>query len=152
MGVKGGPDIETDGLVFHLDAAATSIGKGYSTEGLRVEYLVVGGGGGGSGWGDGVGGGAGGFLSSVTRLTANTYSVIVGAGGNRGTNSSSSRGSNGGNSQIGDGIIAYGVCIRGIINGKFIRTKNNKKRGIILWELIMGSLLTLIILLQILIE
>lgn len=107
MGVKGGPDIETDGLVFHLDAAATNIGKGYSTQGLRVEYLVVAGGGGGSGWGDGVGGGAGGFLSGETRLVAGTYTVTVGAGGNRGTNSSASRGSNGGDSQLGS-IVAYG--------------------------------------------
>ena len=108
MAVKGGPDIITEGLVFHLDAAGASIDKGYNPNGLLIDYLVVGGGGGGSGWGDGVGGGAGGFLRSNVRLSGNTYSIVVGAGGNRGTNSSSSRGSNGGDSQFGAGIIAYG--------------------------------------------
>ena len=108
MAVKGGPDIITEGLVFHLDAAGAISGKGYNPNGLLIDYLVVGGGGGGSGWGDGVGGGAGGFLRSNVRLSGNTYSIVVGAGGNRGTNSSSSRGSNGGDSQFGAGIIAYG--------------------------------------------
>ena len=108
MSVKGGPDIETDGLVFHLDAAATSISKGYSTEGLRVEYLVVGGGGGGGGWSTAGGGGAGGFLSGDTRLAAGTYTVTVGAGGTRGDNSSSRTGTTGGNSQLGSSLVAYG--------------------------------------------
>ena len=36
MGVKGGPDIITEGLVFHLDAAGAISGKGYDPEGLRV--------------------------------------------------------------------------------------------------------------------
>ena len=108
MTVKGGPKIVSEGLVFHLDAAGASIDKGYNPNGLLIDYLVVGGGGGGSGWGDGVGGGAGGFLRSNVRLSGNTYSIVVGAGGNRGTNSSSSRGSNGGDSQFGAGIIAYG--------------------------------------------
>jgi hypothetical protein len=108
MSVKGGPDIVTDGLVFNLDAAGAVSDKGYDPEGLRIEYLIVAGGGGGSGWGDGVGGGAGGFLLNSTKLTAGTHTVTVGAGGGRGTNSSGSRGSNGGDSQIGASLIAYG--------------------------------------------
>ena len=30
MAVKGGPDIITEGLVFHLDAAGAISGKGYN--------------------------------------------------------------------------------------------------------------------------
>jgi len=108
MSVKGGPKIVSDGLVFNLDAAGAVSDKGYDPEGLRIEYLIVAGGGGGSGWGDGVGGGAGGFLLNSTKLTAGTHTVTVGAGGGRGTNSSGSRGSNGGDSQIGASLIAYG--------------------------------------------
>jgi hypothetical protein len=108
MTVKGGPKIVSDGLVFNLDAAGAVSNKGYDPEGLRIEYLIVAGGGGGSGWGDGVGGGAGGFLLNSTKLTAGTHTVTVGAGGGRGTNSSGSRGSNGGDSQIGASLIAYG--------------------------------------------
>jgi hypothetical protein len=108
MTVKGGPKIVSDGLVFNLDAAGAVSDKGYDPEGLTIEYLIVAGGGGGSGWGDGVGGGAGGFLLDSTKLTSGTYTVTIGAGGGRGTNSSGSRGSNGGDSQIGDSLIAYG--------------------------------------------
>ena len=36
MGVKGGPKIVSEGLVFHLDAAGAISGKGYNPEGLRV--------------------------------------------------------------------------------------------------------------------
>jgi hypothetical protein len=42
MTIYGGPDIITEGLVFHLDAAGAISGKGYDPEGLRVEYLIVG--------------------------------------------------------------------------------------------------------------
>lgn len=46
----------------------------------EVEYLIVAGGGGGGGV-IGGGGGAGGFLAGTTTVTAQTYPVIVGAGG-----------------------------------------------------------------------
>ena len=108
MGVKGGPDIITEGLVFHLDAAGAISGKGYDPEGLRVEYLIVGGGGGGGGWSTAGGGGAGGLLQSVTKFSAGTYTVTVGAGGTRGDTGSSRKGSNGGNSQFGASLIVYG--------------------------------------------
>ena len=104
MGVFGGPDIVTDGLTFSLDPVSQ---KNYSIDELFVEYLIAGGGGGGSGWGDGVGGGAGGVLLGSTSLARGSYSVVVGAGGARGTNSSSSRGTTGSNSSL-NGLIAYG--------------------------------------------
>ena len=56
MAVKGCPDIITEGLVFHLDAAARN--KSYPVNGLDVEYLVVAGGGGSAKFRSG-GGGAG---------------------------------------------------------------------------------------------
>ena len=108
MAVKGGPDIITEGLVFHLDAAGASIDKGYNPNGLLIDYLVVGGGGGGGGWSTAAGGGAGGFLRSNVRLTGNTYAVIVGGGGTRGDTGSSRKGSNGGNSQFGASLVVYG--------------------------------------------
>lgn len=62
--------------------------------GLEVEYLIVAGGGGGAGsandstaWGGG-GGGAGGVLAGNTFLTAENFTVSVGAGGTRGSLSS----------------------------------------------------------------
>jgi PKD repeat protein len=71
-----------------------------------IDYLVVGGGGaGGSGTASG-GGGAGGLLSGITSTTPNdTYIITVGVGGSS---------SKGGNSSIGDNIIAIGG---GIGNG-----------------------------------
>ena len=103
MTVKGGPKIETDGLVFHLDAAAASIGKGYPIDGLDVEYLIVAGGGGGGGV-IGGGGGAGGLLYGSTKATiaTGTYAVVVGAGGSGGTgwNTSGQDGKVGGDSSV----------------------------------------------------
>jgi hypothetical protein len=69
-----------------------------------VEYLIVAGGGGGGGWGGG--GGGGGFLTGSTTLTAQTYSIVVGDGGIRGT-SAYTGGGNGGNSS-GFGLTAVG--------------------------------------------
>lgn len=81
MAVKGGPDIITEGLVFHLDAAGAISGKGYNPEGLRVEYLIVGGGGGGGGSPHGAGGGAGGLLHGRTIAGHGANSIVIGAGG-----------------------------------------------------------------------
>ena len=81
MAVKGGPDIITEGLVFHLDAAGAISGKGYDPEGLRVEYLIVGGGGGGGGSPHGAGGGAGGLLYGRTIASHGANSIVIGAGG-----------------------------------------------------------------------
>ena len=100
MGVKGGPDIITEGLVFHLDAAGAISGKGYDPEGLRVEYLIVGGGGAG-GRHHGGGGGAGGLLYGRTVASHGANTIVIGAGGakNTGTNGSpNGTGRNGQNS------------------------------------------------------
>ena len=119
MVVKGGPKIVSDGLVFNLDAAGAVSDKGYDPEGLRIEYLIVAGGGGGGGWSTAGGGGAGGLLQSVTKFSAGTYTVTVGAGGTRGDNGSSRKGSNGGNSQFGASLIAYGGGGGGANTGDF---------------------------------
>jgi hypothetical protein len=51
----------------------------------EIEYLVVAGGGGGSGWGGG-GGGAGGYLAATGHtVTAQAYTIAIGAGGNGAT-------------------------------------------------------------------
>jgi len=112
MSVKGGPDIETDGLVFHLDAAGAISGKGYGPEGLRVEYLIVGGGGGSapafSVHASSGGGGAGAFREGSIFINSGTsFSVVVGAGGSRTTTANCGRGSVGGDSS------AFGLTSNG---------------------------------------
>jgi len=84
--------------------------------GLSVEYLVVaGGGGGGSGGG---GGGAGGLLTGTTAVTAQSYGIVVGAGGaggqaggnqggNFASNNPNGNGANGSNSSF-SGSVAIG--------------------------------------------
>jgi len=80
----------------------------------NVEYLLVAGGGGGATDGDvGGAGGGGGVLTGTVAVTAQTYSVVVGAGGARGTGpdetgvGGGSNGSNGGNSTFA-GLTAVG--------------------------------------------
>jgi len=85
-----------------------------------IEYLVVAGGGGGGGASAGYGaggGGAGGVLSSATseplEVTAQEYTIQVGAGGAGGISGASgvqspTRGENGGDSSIGNEIVAVG--------------------------------------------
>ena len=104
MAVKGGPDIITEGLVFHLDAAGAISGKGYDPEGLRVEYLIVGGGGGSapaySAHASSGGGGAGAFRTGYVSRAGSTYTVVVGGGGPRTTTTICGRGSVGGDSSV----------------------------------------------------
>ena len=85
-----------------------------------AEYLIVGGGGGGGGWGGG--GGGGGFLSGSTTLTAQTYSIVVGAGGIRGT-SAYTGGGNGGNSS------AFGLTAIGGGGGGWYNANNGAAGG-----------------------
>ena len=98
MGVKCGPDIITEGLVFHLDAAGAISGKGYDPEGLRVEYLIVGGGGAG-GRHHGGGGGAGGLLYGRTVASHGANTIVIGAGGAKNTGTNGSTNGTGGNGQ-----------------------------------------------------
>ena len=78
----------------------------FATSGnVTVEYLIVGGGGGGgAGW-QGGGGGAGGVLSGSVALSAQSYPIIVGAGGQGDRNTSAN--SNGGNSSFNE-LVAIG--------------------------------------------
>jgi hypothetical protein len=83
---SGGNIVTTDGTYWYH--TFTSSGAFTPNEALSVDYLVVaGGGGGGTGDGDTAqgGGGAGGYRTSIggsqLSLVANTYPVIVGAGG-----------------------------------------------------------------------
>jgi hypothetical protein len=74
-----------------------------------VDYLIIAGGGGGGGWGGG--GGAGGYLTTLgatagnvanqpkITVTTQSYSVVVGGAGNRGTDGYT-QGGNGGNSSV----------------------------------------------------
>ena len=61
----------------------TSSGTFTAHDNIAVEYLVVAGGGGGGGQNCG-GGGGGGMLTGSTNLTANSYSIVIGAGGTAG--------------------------------------------------------------------
>ena len=89
----------------------TSSGHFRPTSAYNVEYLVVGGGG-GSGAQIGGGGGAGGYRVSTSNaqnhaVTAQTYTITVGAGGIRADTSASRRATNGGNSTF-DTITSAG--------------------------------------------
>jgi len=105
MSIRGGPDIVTDGLVLHLDAAARN--KSYPIDGLDVEYLVVAGGGGAAGSRCG-GGGAGGLIHGYEQLiiSSGTYPITVGAGGPRGSNYGV--GARGGDSYLSDLVACSG--------------------------------------------
>jgi hypothetical protein len=73
--------------------------------GFSVKYLVVaGGGGGGNTFYSGGGGGAGGMRTGSMALAAGSYTVTVGAGGNRGSGSTGP--TNGLNSVICNGITS----------------------------------------------
>jgi hypothetical protein len=87
---QGGNIVTSDGTyVYHT---FTSSGYFIPSQALTADYLVVAGGGGGGGW-QGGGGGAGGLRSTVTAtggggtletalsLTAQAYTVTIGAGG-----------------------------------------------------------------------
>ena len=101
--------ISSDDTYFYHSFYAT--GTFTPTQSLSCDYLVVAGGGGGaSGYGGGGGGGAGGLRSTVTTtgaggsletplsVTAQAYTITVGAGGAGGANGASNNGTIGGNS------------------------------------------------------
>jgi hypothetical protein len=79
--------------------------------GVRVDYLVVGGGGGGGGdwFGPSGGGGGGGVIFAQDQgLAPGRYRIAVGAGGRGGNAAQFGRGEVGGQSSIGDIIVALG--------------------------------------------
>lgn len=92
-------------ITFNFNIASSAV-----TEVLSNIVAVAGGGGGGNGngTGQGAGGGGGGFVeqSSVVFKTANTYTVVVGGGGNPASNIYAG-GSNGSDSTI----TGFGVSI-----------------------------------------
>jgi len=104
----GGTITNVDGYTIH-----TFLSGGTFTvlSGGDVEYLVIaGGGGGGNAHGtNGVGGGgAGGMLTgTLTNITSDSYTIIVGGGG-AGTSSNQTNGSNGSDSNISTLIVATG--------------------------------------------
>jgi hypothetical protein len=77
-----------------------------TTTSETFEYLVVAGGGGGGVGGGGGGGGAGGVLSGIITLSAGSYTITVGAGGN-GT-AGNQPGFDGGSSSISTLVVATG--------------------------------------------
>ena len=91
----GGTITSSGGYRVHTFASSSSfvVPSGFSA---TAEYLIVAGGGGG-GAQVGGGGGAGGLRSGSSSITANTYTVTVGAAGS-GSTSTNSPGSTGGNS------------------------------------------------------
>ena len=82
-------DLEIGGVPYRVHRfTATGNSTFTVTKGGQVEYLIVAGGGGGAGdFGNGGGqggGGAGGVLTGFTTVTAQAYTITVGAGGNGG--------------------------------------------------------------------
>jgi hypothetical protein len=133
---SGGNTITTDGTywshTFLSSGTFTPLGS------LTADYLVVAGGGGG-GKNQGGGGGAGGLRSTVTAtggggsseiplsLTAQAYSVTVGAGGN-GSTGDSAAGSNGSNSVFST-ITSIGGGGGGSANGSPSTFKDGQSGG-----------------------
>lgn len=105
--------VATGGAVSDSGAYRTHIfragGSFVVTSGGSVEYLVVGGGGSGGGNRSnrsGGGGGAGGYKTGTTTLTAGTYTVTVGAGGEALVTQDAT--SDGGASSIGATVVVSG--------------------------------------------
>ncbi|TFH13637.1 MAG: hypothetical protein E4H02_11455, partial [Lentisphaerales bacterium] len=96
---------DTGGYRIHT---FTSGGNFIVTTGGDVEYLIVAGGGGGGGGVQGGGGGAGGYLTGSATLSATTYGITVGAGGNGCTDSPDVAAINGDDSVIQDIATAIG--------------------------------------------
>jgi len=91
----GGTITSAGGYRYHTFNSSSSlvVPSGFTA---TADYLVVAGGGGG-GKLDGGGGGAGGYRASTYSLSANTYTVTIGAAGT-GSTTQGVRGTNGGNS------------------------------------------------------
>lgn len=101
---SGGEIYVSGGFAYHVFKQS---GQFTPSQSLSVDYLVIAGGGGGGGGGNsvGAGGGAGGYRSATTQsLTAQTYTVLVGAGGNAGNEN---WGGNGTNSSF-NGLVSSG--------------------------------------------
>lgn len=104
----GGTIVDTDigGVPYRIHLFTTTGNSTFTvSKGGEVEYLIVAGGGGGGNHGGG-GGGAGGLLTGTTTVTAQAYTITVGAGGT-GDTISYSGSQNGGNS-IFAGLTAIG--------------------------------------------
>ena len=119
---QGGNIVTSDGTyVYHT---FTTSGAFIPSQSLTVDYLVVAGGGGG-GSGRGGGGGAGGYKTSIggstLSVSAKSYPVIIGAGGNGTPNNSYTGQTNGSDSVFGSitstGGGAGGVVATGAFNG-----------------------------------
>jgi len=100
----GGTITSAGGYRYHTFNSSSSlvVPSGFTA---TADYLVVAGGGGG-GKLDGGGGGAGGYRASTYSLSANTYTVTIGAAGT-GSSTQGVRGTNGGNSVF-DTITSIG--------------------------------------------
>jgi hypothetical protein len=126
-----GGTITTSGS-FRIHTFTTSsnfvVPSGFSA---TAQYLIVAGGGGGGSRHAG-GGGAGGYIDATASLSAQTYSVVVGAGGNGGI-ADVQRGANGsnssafGNTAIGGG--GGGQFTEGNTNQNFISGANGGSGG-----------------------
>ncbi len=130
----GGDSVTTDGTYWYH--TFRSSGTFTPTQALTADYLVVAGGGGAGGWQSGGGGagglrctvtatGGGGSLESALSLTAQAYTVTVGAGGAGGVYPGANQGNNGSNSVFstitstgGGGGGTYGNPSTSIADGK----------------------------------
>jgi hypothetical protein len=78
------PNIYSEGRFFRVHAFTATGSSTFQVTGVSaantVEYLIIGGGGAG-GARHGGGGGAGGFITGTTTVTATSYPIVVGAGG-----------------------------------------------------------------------
>ena len=81
---SGGDTTDTfiDGITYRIHSFTTvGVSTFTVTSGGTIEYLIIGGGGGGGGGWQGGGGGAGGYLTGTAVVSAQEYTITVGAGG-----------------------------------------------------------------------
>ena len=94
----------------------------------NVDYLIVGGGGGG-GAQTGGGGGAGGVLSGTTSVSVGSYTITVGAGGNKAPAQSTPPGASSGGNSSAIGLTAIGGGGGGSYQGTTINADSTGKSG-----------------------
>jgi hypothetical protein len=129
-GIINIPSIIGGGIMKHIDGSIIIIFNSsgnitFSKNIERCDILIVGGGGGGGngidGADEGGGGGAGGVVYKRLSLSKNTYTIIVGDGGNANTN--------GNNSSISYGDTTIGTGIGGGAGGSMSNGKNGGSGG-----------------------
>ena len=119
-------DIDVEGTTYRVHVFTTTGNSTFTVaKGGEVEYLVVAGGGAGAQDFAG-GGGAGGLLTGTTTVSAQSYTIVIGAGGNRPTGGSTQ---GAGTSAMGSNSSVFGLTAIGGGAGAGSASSNNAGSG-----------------------